>query len=241
MGAQVSSVRAIDNDIETTHRKQMQELADRIVSLPPSWLPELLSDWSFEISSRKSIEDIQPTRADLWKSIARVEVLAIDLCDSLKVPFVEGFISEGSAPEFEGSLADGILFLKKLAAAARAARNSPELAKVNGKHRPGRNKPRLPNIMAPKFACAAVVTEILTHFHGDQASLPTDHFCWTVADQLWRTWFNDEGWGTDPSKGCKRYFQSVDDPRLRSLRDEVRRHLKIRSSEAQSVLEKNKT
>lgn len=229
MGAQVSSVRAFDNDIEAKHRKQMRKLAGYIVPVPPNWLPELLSDWSFEIGSRKSIEDIQPTRADLWESIARVEVLAIDLCDALGVPFVEGFISEGSAPEFEGSLADGISLLRQLAAAASTARNSPELAKVNGKHRPGRNRPRLLNIMAPRFACAAIVTEILAHFYGDQTSPLADQFCWTVADQLWRTWFDDKGWGTDPTKGWRRYFQSVDDPRLQCLRDEVRRHIAIHS------------
>ena len=91
--------------------------------------------------------------------------------------------------------------------------------------------------MPAKYVCAAIIAEVWALFEGKDPA-PTNRRAWQAANKFWQSWVASESWGNDPRTGWKRYFENVRDPKLKPLRSEVQRYLKIYSHLAALGLEK---
>jgi hypothetical protein len=58
--------RMSEQEAKAAHLAKMNEVAHLIARPAPSWLPEVLSDFSFDVRSQHSIDEIWPTRKELW-------------------------------------------------------------------------------------------------------------------------------------------------------------------------------
>jgi hypothetical protein len=210
------------------HYAKMDQIAEQIVATPPPWLRWLLSDFSFDVQSAYSIHAMSATKRDLRKMLTNAGKLSIELSEGLLDVRLEGFLATNSEVT-EAFVSDLISSLSKLASGACQARNSPDLVTPDGKIRPGRGKAQLPGVMPPNFVCAAVIAEIWRYFHDGKDPAPSNRRAWAAADAYWKAWPRSEKpWGSDPLTRWRRYFEEVDDIRLRSLRQEVARHLATR-------------
>jgi hypothetical protein len=221
------------------HKARMREVAETITTDPPSWLFELLSDFSLDVASAHAIDTIWPTRDDIWGSLAKTGTRAIELSDVLRDSLMVGFLLRNSEMESEAFVSDLISLLSKLATYARQARNSRQLVGPNGQILPGRGKARLPGNMPPKYVCAAIIGEVWAFFHCDTAPEPSNRNARTAANLFYNSWIQPtKGWGNNTLNGWGRYFKAISDPELELLRKEVRRHLNIRSNWAALMQEK---
>jgi len=240
MGARVSSVEIAHPNKEEAHKVKMQEVAEHIVRDPPSWLRDLLSDFSFEVYSAYSIDTIWPTRTQMRDSLAETGTLAVQLSDVLKNSPMVGFLASYSDMKSEDFVRDLISSLSKLATCARQARSAPQLIEIGGELRRGPGKPRLPGEMPPRYVCSAIIAEVWAFFHGDEDPAPSNRRAWIAADKFWLSWIRQtNSWGTDPLTKWKRYFEGICEADLKPLRKEVRRHLNIRSTLAALMPENN--
>jgi hypothetical protein len=222
------------------HRARMREVAENITTDPPSWLFELLSDFSFDVASAHAIDTIWPTRGDLSDSLAETGTRAIELSEALRDSPMVGFLLRNSEMESEAFVSDLFSLLSKLATSARQARNSRQLAGPDGQLLRGRGKARLPGNMPPKYACAAIIGEVWAFFHHDTDPAPSNRGARTAAHQFYNSWIQPaKGWGNNTLNGWGRYFKAISDPDLEPLRKEVRRHLNIRSNWAALMQENN--
>jgi hypothetical protein len=86
----------------------------------------------------------------------------------------------------------------------------------------------MPGVMPAKYICAAVIAEVISFFAARGCPSPSQQDARAAVDLYWKAWpQKSKGWGSDPRKGWERYFEAAGDPRLESIRREVRRHLSI--------------
>jgi hypothetical protein len=227
---------------EEEHKAKMQGVAEAIISdkAPPSWLRDLLSDWSFEVMSSYSIETILPTKKQLADKLWAIEKMAIELTELLQTPMTAGFLTVGAGKESESYIHDGVIpILSMLKLDARKARQSSRFITPDGNVQSGRGRPHLPGSMPPKYICAAIIAEVWSFFHRDEDPTPTDRQAQAACARFYDAWFKPSGWGTDKLKGWKIYLESVDDPELQRMRKEIRRHLQIYAQDDAARLAEN--
>jgi hypothetical protein len=222
--------RLSEQEAKAAHLAKMDEVAKCIVDPVPSWLSEVLSDWSFDVRSQDSIDQMWPTRKQMWDPLARACSLAIELQDLFRDPAMPGFLVTNSKLESEEYLKHLASELSKFAGYAAEACRSPLLVGKNGKVLSGASKPLLPGVMPAKYVCAAIIAEVIAFFVEQENPLPSKRKAYAAAERLWTAWpVEKKGPRTDPTKGWSRYFEAANDPRLKALRKEVRRHLSIRA------------
>ncbi|MGC1370176.1 MAG: hypothetical protein WA831_10085 [Methylovirgula sp.] len=197
-----------------------------MTSVPP-WLPDFLSDWSFELVSACSIEEISPTRQEMRNELVEIWRLANLLDSHLQNSAVTGLIAVSSGADFHEVSSDSVRHLNQLRSRIRQALKSPELVDENGETIRGRGKPLLPNAVPPKRLCAGIIAEVIDFLCPDKDSRPPLRKACSAADKLWGAWFKPNGWGKDRLNCWKDYFRALDEPRLQSFRSEVRRVLSI--------------
>jgi hypothetical protein len=234
MGVQVSVVIRSGKEKEAAHKAKMQEVGEHIVRDAPSWLRDLLSDFSFRVCSANSIQTMWPTRSEMFNQLVDGACLAAKLSGVLNDSSMVTFLNTNSDFDFE-TASELKNLLSRLAASARQARKAPQLVGSDGKLLTGRGKPLLATDMPAKYTCAAVIAEVWAFFNQDKDPAPSNRRAQSAADKFWRSWIPPKGWGNDPRIGWKRYLETVRDPRLKPLRDEVRRQLINRSAWARSL------
>ncbi len=156
--------RLSEQEAKAAHLAKMDEVAKCIVDPVPSWLSEVLSDWSFDVRSQDSIDQMWPTRKQMWDSLARACNLAIELQDLFRDPAMPGFLVTNSKLESEEYLKHLASELSKFAGYAAEACRSPLLVGKNGKVLSGASKPLLPGVMPAKYVCAAIIAEVIAFF-----------------------------------------------------------------------------
>jgi hypothetical protein len=219
-----------EQEAKAAHLAKMEMVAKCIMDPVPCWLPKVLSDWSFDVRSQDSIDQMWPTRKQMWDSIARAGSLAIELVDLFRDPALPGFLVTNSRLESEEHLKNMASELSQFAGYAAEARKSPLLVGRNGKVLAGSGKPLLPGVMPAKYICAAIISEVIDFFVERKTARPSKRKAYAAAERLWTAWpVEERGLRTDPTKAWSRYFDASNDPRLRTLRKEVRRHLSIRA------------
>jgi hypothetical protein len=92
------------HEAKVAHLAKIGEVAKCIVDPVPSWLSEVLSDWTFDVRSQDSIDQMWPTRSQMWNSLAQAGNLAIQLQDLLRNAAMAGFVVTNSKLESEDSL-----------------------------------------------------------------------------------------------------------------------------------------
>src|SRR5260370_23255210 len=116
MGAYISSIAVSSFDREPLHREKIRQTAEFLVRPAPSWFLKVLSDFSFDVASQYSIDQISLTRKGMWDHVKPAEVMATRLAQTLQHPTVAGFIAAGSEPDTEEFLRDlGARLLRSLA------------------------------------------------------------------------------------------------------------------------------
>jgi hypothetical protein len=216
---------------KAAHLKKMSEVAKCIVDPTPGWLPEVLSDWSFEVKSQHSIEALWPTRREMWDILHRSEFIARELSDALLKAPLAGFIVTSSDLKSEDYLKELAGELAKFAAYAGTASKSRQLVGKNGKVSAGATKLLLPNVMSAKYLCAAIIAEVASFFAGYRNSELSKRQTYLAIERFWMAWpLEKRRLGTDPTKSWARYLTAADDPRLKAVRAEVRRHLAIHAN-----------
>lgn len=171
-----------EREAKAAHLAKMNEVTHRIVSPVPPWLPDVLSDFSFDVRSQHSIDAIWPSRAMLWDLLVRGGSLAIELQEILKDGVVSGFLVTNSELKSEQDLQRLTDELFKLTAYAAQARKSPLLVGKNGKVRAGVGKPLLPGVMPTKYVCAAIISEVISFFVERGNPEPSKRRAYTAAD-----------------------------------------------------------
>ncbi len=240
MGATVStSVTIRSNGREAIHKVKMWQVAEQIIKPAPAWLGELLSDWSFDIKSLHSIETTWPTRAELQGSLLEMRSLADRLATLLQNSANGGFIVTNSEVGTQDALNESIQHVERIRSFARQALKSPQLVDQKGQVLKGRGKPALPNNPPPKYACAALIDEIIQFFYPDPRSRPPMKIAWSAANTLWGAWFEPDGWGDDRLTGWKDYFKEANAARLQPFRSEFKRHLQNYANLQAQMLEEN--
>jgi hypothetical protein len=232
MGTSISTRCLSEAEIKAAHRAKMLQVAEHFVKSVPPWLPDVLSDWSFEVRSQSSIDAIWPTKREMWDSLAHAGDLALQLSDALKQVGVAGFLATNSEAKSEQILEDLAAQLSEFAGFAAQARNSPQLVGDDGEILPGAGKPLSAGVMPAKYVCAAIIAEVISFFRQQGNPEPTKQDTRAAADPFWTSWSAHKGWGNDPRTVWKRYFEAADDPRLAPFRKQVRRQLNIRSARA---------
>jgi hypothetical protein len=222
--------RMSEQEAKAAHLAKMNEVAKCIVDPVPSWLPEVLSDWSFDVRSQDSIDQMWPTRKEMWDSLAGAGNLAIELQNSFRDSAMVGFLMTNSKLESEEYLKHLASQLSKFATFTAEACRSPLLVGKDRKVLGGAGKPLLPGVMPAKYVCAAIISEVIFFFTERGKPPPSKRKSYAAAERLWTAWpLEKKGPRTDPTKGWSRYFAAANDPRLGALRNEVRRHLSIRA------------
>jgi hypothetical protein len=123
MGTSISTRCLSEAEIKAAHRAKMLQVAEHFVKSVPPWLPDVLSDWSFEVRSQSSIDAIWPTKREMWDSLAHAGDLALQLSDALKQVGVAGFLATNSEAKSEQILED--LAAQHNERAERVAANAP--------------------------------------------------------------------------------------------------------------------
>jgi hypothetical protein len=220
--------RMSEQEARAAHLAKMDKVAKCIIDPVPSWLPKVLSNWSFDVRSQDSIDQMWPTRSQMRDSLAQAGDLAIQLHDLLGNGAMAGFLVTNSKLESEEYLRNLAAELSKFAGFTAEAYRSPQLVGKDGKVRGGAGKPLLPGIMPAKYVCAAIISEVIAFFDERGNPRPSKRKAYAAAEQLWTAWpVPETGARTDPTKSWTRYFDAANDPKLEKLRKEVRRHLSI--------------
>ena len=244
MGATISSVTISPGgeERERERKAKMRVVAQLITGsdTPPSWLIDLLSNWSFEVASAHSIETMLPTRLELHDTLETIEDLATKLSELLQSPMTQAFLATGAGKENEHYIKDGLPFLTMLMRDAYQAKNSPRLLSPDGKVQRGAGRPHLPGRMPPKYVCAALIAEAWSFFHDGEDPKPSDQKAQEAAGRFYGAWFPGGGWGINKLKGWKTYLESVRHPDLKNTRKEFGRHLANKARfEARMIAENN--
>jgi hypothetical protein len=236
MGVHVSVARRSGEERKAAHLAKMLEVGAIITRNQPSWLPDVLSNFSSDVYSAHNTEAMWPTRTQMWDSLADAGGAAIELSRVVDDWAMVAFLTSNSPTDYEAvsQLKD---LLSKLAASAHQARKAPQLIGADGNILPGRGKPFLPGQMPGKFLCAAVIAEVWAFFN-EKDPAPSNRRAWNAADEFWHSWVPPESWGTDPLTRWKRYSENVRDPKLELFRSEIQRWLKTSAHLAAVMLEK---
>jgi hypothetical protein len=219
-----------EQEAKAAHLIKMNEVARCIVDPVPPWLPEVLSDWSFDVRSQDSIDQMWPTRKEMWDSLAGAGNLAIELQNSVRDSAMVGFLVTNSKLESEEYLKHLATELSKFASFTAEACRSPLLVGKDRKILGGAGKPLLPGVMPAKYVCAAIIAEVISFFTTRGNPPPSKRKSYAAAERLWTAWpVEKKGPRTDPTKSWGRYFDAANNPRLTTLRKEVQRDVIIRA------------
>jgi hypothetical protein len=221
------------DDKEIKHKIKMDAVAELIVPAgPPPWLRDVLSDLSFKVWSDQSIETIQPTRGALYKQLLIVNQSSYQLMDALQSPFITAFLEQNSDIPYESRQSEIVAILSGLLAASKRTIDALQLLTADRKKvRPGAGRPRLANVLQPKYACAAMIAELIQFFEGEDPA-PSNKRAWNAADRLWHSWkLPPKTLVENPLAKWERYFEGARTPNLELTRKEVRRLLQIYSSQ----------
>jgi hypothetical protein len=227
MGVTISAtIRPGGKERELEHKAKMRVVAKLITGsdTPPSWLIDLLSDWSFEVAWAHGVETMLPTRSELYETLEAIEGMAARLSKLLQSSMTQGFLASGAGRENERYIQDGLPFLSMLARDAYKAKNSPRIVSPEGNVQRGAGRPHLPGRMPPKYVCAALIAEAWAFFHGGEDPEPSDQTAQEAANRFYGAWFPSGGWGIN-KKGWTTYLKTVRHPDLKDNRREFGRHL----------------
>ncbi len=115
-------------------RMETIRAAEEIISPAPSWLPDFLSELSFELVSAHGIEEIWPTREEMREELLEIHRLVDLLSDRLENFAVTGFMEADTADaDAPRVLSDIARVHSELRALVRRALESPQLVGKNGK------------------------------------------------------------------------------------------------------------
>jgi hypothetical protein len=230
--SEVVSMRRDVDDKEIKHKIKMDAVAKLIVPVgPPPWLRDVLSDLSFKVWSDQSIETIQPTRGALYKQLLIVNQASFQLSGALQSPFIAAFLEQNSDFPYESRQSEIVATLSGLIVASKRTIDALQLLTTDRKKvRPGAGKPRLANVLQPKYACAAIISELIRFFEGDDPA-PSNKRAWNAADRLWNSWIlPPKKLVENPLAKWERYFEGAPTSNLEPTRKEVRRLLQKYSS-----------
>ena len=233
MGISVPVLCLSEKQAKEAHYAKMSAIANLLVSPTPRGLLDVLSDFSFDVRSNDSIYEIWPTRDEMRALLSQAGQLAFELSSVLQNGPMTAFLAQNSKFGSEDRIKNLTAELFELLRHAAEARKSPLLIGDDGYLLSGAGKPLLSGDMPPKFLCAAIIAEVISFLVGRGSPPPSQkntrmaaHLYWTALPQGEE---KRQGWGSDPQKGWQRYFDAANDERLYPLRQEVRRHLTIRS------------
>ena len=95
MGASSGWIVSGEDEARIAHKAKMQEVAKSIFGGDtfPLWLIDLLLNWSFEVRTSHSIEQMLPTKVELWERLSEIEKTAAKLLEILRSPMTAGFLA----------------------------------------------------------------------------------------------------------------------------------------------------
>jgi hypothetical protein len=199
-------------------------------SAAPTWLAEHFEQWAPSQKVDRHVEKKQPKRTAMKKRLAEVAAAASLLRDALNDTPTREFleIMPGGRIEYHGLL-DRIL--PDLAERAERASASSALSAQDGTTKAGRTRAMPPGALSAKVFCAALIAETWAYFHSGDPP-PRNQRAARAADALWRgSGGETTGWGSDPLKSWRPYFEQARQPSLTEIRKEMRRHLIERESQ----------
>ncbi len=211
-------------------RNQTIRAAEEIISPAPSWLPDVLSELSFELPSAHGIEEIWPTREEMHEELLEIHRLVDLLSERLQNSAVTGFMEANTDADAPAVLSNIAQDHRELCALVQQALKAPQLVGENGELLRGRGKPLLSNTMSPRYICAAIIVEVIDFFYPEQDRLPSQRRSWSAANKLWRTWFKPDPMVSAELTRWKASFKKADDPRLQPLRSYIRRILSSKAA-----------
>ena len=210
---------------ESEHWSRMREVARLVVRDPADadWLDKVFSYFYWDVRHARSSDQLQPTKAEMWDLLVKVETLAVELSNVLAGPWPAAYLTANTETCSDEFFRAGAHYLSVLTSAARQTRKSPKLTAPNGDVRPGRGKANLPQWISPQQTCAAIVEEIWARFHEGQYPKVHSRPAWAVAQAYWEAATRVMGQpGSDPFSKWSNYFGAAGTPEQDVLRKKVR-------------------
>ena len=210
---------------EIEHELRMQEVARLVVRdrADADWLYKGFSYFYWDVRRAHFSAQVQPTKAEMWDHLVKVETLAVELSDVLAGPWPAAYLTANTETCSDEFFRAGAHFHSVLTSATRQTRKSSQLIAPNGDVRPGPGRATLPQSISPQQTCAAIVAEIWAHFHEGQYPKVSSRPAWAVAQAFWEATTGVMGQrGSDPFSKWRNYFAAVGRPELDGLRKKVR-------------------
>jgi hypothetical protein len=145
--------------------EDFQPIAQLVTPNPPEWFREYLHFLYWSVWRISVLEDEQPSRAEMLRTLAEVKNAAEVLMNALGRPVVLEFLGT-IRPVYIPKVLYLLVMLRDLHDQARNASQSPILVKMDGRARPGQGRAFAEQTISARTYCALVIVECWKHFNG---------------------------------------------------------------------------
>jgi hypothetical protein len=203
----------------------------------PAWLSSMLSDWAPSIALDRAVHEAQPTKVEMRKRLAQIQLAAATLLHSFQHAPTKEFLEREGAIRIEnfGGLEHTLRTIGERAATAAV---STTISETLAKAKKGTGK-ALPAIsIPPKAFCALIVAEVWKHVRGNYPAMGSKEAA-TAAEAYWcASGGSTKSWGTQTHRSWSYHFRKARTPAAEQLRREVCRHC-MENAHLQQVLSQN--
>jgi hypothetical protein len=189
----------------------------------PLWLPAQLESWSAGVRHDRMVDEVRPTKAETKAALDQFVEDAVSIGRKLESPFIRPHLEDARRSEKLPSLTRP---LRDLAERARLASRSTLLVDAQGKGKPGRGKPKLPNYADARTRLAARAIELWIFFFNEEPRVGNRKLA-EIAQTYWLASGGPSGGHGDPINGWKKYFRLVRDRTECVELRQLRRHWKV--------------
>ncbi|MCK1303788.1 hypothetical protein IVB33_17180 [Bradyrhizobium sp. 24] len=210
---------------ERAHGLAIRRAAEALLKPSPDWLVDVLSDFSWEVGSQHSIDEMSLSKEELSSLVSSAQSQTLALHDAMRGPLA-GHVAlqtPSMTEEFQEQLA---LDLQRYYNALGTTKKT--MTDEKGHLKSGRGKTHLLNTKPARYVCAAIIAEAGAFLTTNRFSAPKKTAMYDSATYLWTSLLPIGGWGSSRQPSWRHYFEAAADPSLDSLRREVHRQLAIR-------------
>jgi hypothetical protein len=228
----------LEYELPPEHQDEdFQPIAQLVTPNPPKWFKEYLHFFYWSVRTNSALEEEQPSRAELLRTLAEVKNAAEILMNALGRPVVLQIL--GTVRPV--SIAAVLFLLGTLRAVYEQASNasqSPILVKEDGRARSGQGRAFAAQTISARTYCALVIAESWKHFNGDYPP-PRNRKAAEAAELLWQASIGKRSGygGTDVLAAWRPHFKKARSSEAEGKRAEIcdlLRQWEARSSEAKT-------
>jgi hypothetical protein len=217
--------------------EDFQPIAQLVTPNPPEWFREYLHFLYWSVWRISVLEDEQPSRAEMLRTLAEVKNAAEVLMNALGRPVVLEILGT-IRPVHIPKVLYLLVMLRDLHDQARNASQSPILVKMDGRARPGQGRAFAEQTISARTYCALVIVECWKHFNGAYPP-PRNRRAAEAAETYWKASIGKKSGygGIDVLEGWRPHFKTARSSSADRKRAEIfdlLRQWEAKSSEAKT-------